>query len=158
MPSIPTNHVGRGRLSLELGSDRTNSTVSGSFYNPSVFRKASCACGGGCPSCQSGVGNLKISQPNDAAEIEADAIADRVMRMPIGKTNPVTSVSEPQIQRQPDGETPAAGEEPDPIGEGLATVAENLGENNPAFSELTEDLGNRFRALPAPLSVGEIFC
>jgi Domain of unknown function (DUF4157) len=100
------------------------------------------------------VGNLKISQPNDAAEIEADAIADRVRRMPIGKTNPVTSVSEPQIQRQPTGGTEPAEEEPEPIGEGLATVAENLGENNPAFSELTEDLGNRFRALPTPLSVG----
>src|SRR5688500_1065194 len=47
-----------------------------------IHRKASCACGGGCPSCQARAGNLKVSQPNDAAEIEADAVADRVMRMP----------------------------------------------------------------------------
>jgi hypothetical protein len=122
-----------------------------------IFRKAACACGGGCPSCQSGAGSLKISRPNDAAEIEADAIADRVMRMPLANEKPVhfnSHISESQIQRQPEGETPATAEEPDPIGEGLSTVAENLSENNPAFSELTEDLGNRFRALPTPLSVG----
>src|SRR5438046_1528310 len=45
-----------------------------------IFRKAACACGGGCPSCQSNSGSLKISQPNDPVEIEADQIADRVMR------------------------------------------------------------------------------
>ncbi|HEU4874579.1 MAG TPA: DUF4157 domain-containing protein, partial [Pyrinomonadaceae bacterium] len=51
-------------------------------------------CGGGCPSCQSGAGNLKVSQPNDAAEIEADAIADRVMRMPARAeaTNPTNHI------------------------------------------------------------------
>lgn len=120
-------------------------------------RKAACACGGGCPRCQAKPGNLKISQLNDPAEIEADQIAAQVMRMPIEKTGPVTlnsSVSEPQIQRQPAGGTQAAEKEPEPIGEGLATVAETLDENNPAFSELTEELGDRFRALPAPLSVG----
>jgi hypothetical protein len=50
----------------------------------SISRKASCACGGGCPSCQSGAGKLQVSQPHDTAEIEADAIANRVMRMPGG--------------------------------------------------------------------------
>ena len=56
--------------------------------------KTSCACGGGCPSCQSGAGQLKVSQPNDAAEIEADAIADRVMRMPAGAeaSNPTNHI------------------------------------------------------------------
>jgi hypothetical protein len=49
-----------------------------------IFRKASCACGGGCPACQTKSDDLKVSQPNDPAEIEADAIADRVMRMPVG--------------------------------------------------------------------------
>jgi len=49
-----------------------------------IQRKTFCSCGGGCPSCQSGAGNLNVSQPNDAAEIEADAVADRVMRMPTG--------------------------------------------------------------------------
>jgi hypothetical protein len=47
-----------------------------------VQRKALCACGGGCPSCESKRSDLKVSQPHDAAELEADAIADKVMRMP----------------------------------------------------------------------------
>lgn len=55
-----------------------------------VQRKASCACGGGCPSCQrKGGTNLRISAPNEPAEIEADRIADQVMRMP---SNPGRSV------------------------------------------------------------------
>ena len=48
-----------------------------------IFRKTSCPCGGGCPACQAKSSDLKVSQPNDPAEIEADQIADRVMRMPV---------------------------------------------------------------------------
>lgn len=51
-----------------------------------IFRKASCACGGGCPSCQGAGVGLKVSHPNDAAEIGAGRIADRVMRMPEGRS------------------------------------------------------------------------
>src|SRR5262249_24609014 len=36
----------------------------------------------GCPGCQAKSNDLKVSQPNDPAEIEADQIADKVMRMP----------------------------------------------------------------------------
>lgn len=46
-----------------------------------IYRKSSCACGGGCPSC-SATSGLRVSHPNDAAEIEADQIADKIMRMP----------------------------------------------------------------------------
>jgi len=38
--------------------------------------------------CQEKSLNLNISQPHDPAEIEADQIADRVMRMPMGATKP----------------------------------------------------------------------
>jgi hypothetical protein len=51
-----------------------------------------CACGGGCPRCQDELGiqtKLKISEPGDKYEQEADRIADEVMRMP-----------EPSVQRQ----------------------------------------------------------
>jgi Domain of unknown function (DUF4157) len=51
-----------------------------------------CACGGGCPRCQKASllqTKLKINEPGDRYEQEADRIADRVMRMP-----------EPTIQRQ----------------------------------------------------------
>jgi hypothetical protein len=56
-------------------------------------RASSCVCDGGCPRC-SGDGvvqaKLKISQPNDRYEQEADRVADQVMRM-----------SEPTVQRKP---------------------------------------------------------
>jgi hypothetical protein len=51
-----------------------------------------CTCGGGCPRCQEKLGlqtKLKISEPGDQYEQEADRIADEVMRMP-----------EPEVQRQ----------------------------------------------------------
>ncbi len=63
---------------------------------PLLQRK--CACGGGCPRCQAEQDleealpiqtKLKISQPGDKYEQEADRIAEQVMRMP-----------EPSLQRQ----------------------------------------------------------
>lgn len=54
-----------------------------------VYPKTSCPCGGGCPACQAKSSDLKISQPNDPAEIEADRMADQVMRMPVGEVKPV---------------------------------------------------------------------
>lgn len=62
---------------VELSSVTTGGSV--------LQRKASCACGGGCPDCRSEgtkSSDLKVSRPGDAAEIEADHIADKVMRMP----------------------------------------------------------------------------
>lgn len=52
------------------------------FAQSSIFLKASCPCGGGCPTCQAKA-KLNISQPNDPAEVEADQIADRVMRISV---------------------------------------------------------------------------
>ena len=48
-------------------------------------KPGACACGGGCPRCQDGARmhtSLRVSQPGDAPEREADGTADRVMRMP----------------------------------------------------------------------------
>ncbi len=54
-------------------------------------RKSACACGGGCPRCQAERDlekilpiqtKLKISQPGDKYEQEADRVAEQVMRMP----------------------------------------------------------------------------
>jgi hypothetical protein len=47
-----------------------------------LYRKASCACGGGCPSCQAKPAGVSVSQPHDADEREADRMADKVMRKP----------------------------------------------------------------------------
>ncbi len=69
------------RGDLEAGSFLTSKT---SF----LFRKANCACGGDCPRCEAESNNLKlqtklqISTPGDAFELEADRVADQVMRMP----------------------------------------------------------------------------
>jgi len=52
-----------------------------------------CPCGGGCPACQEKVSGLTISQPTDPAEIEADQIADKVMRMSVDGAPPKTNVS-----------------------------------------------------------------
>ncbi|NJM62400.1 MAG: DUF4157 domain-containing protein, partial [Oscillatoriales cyanobacterium RU_3_3] len=55
-----------------------------------------CACGGGCPRCKDELGiqtKLKISEPGDKYEQEADRIADEVMQMP-----------KPFVQRQIEGE------------------------------------------------------
>ena len=49
------------------------------FGGAAMFRKASCPCGGGCPSCSVASTGLKVSSPADVAEVEADRIADRVM-------------------------------------------------------------------------------
>lgn len=61
---------------------------------PYLQRKSTCACGGGCPRCKPGNGilqpKLKIGAPNDHFEIEADRVADQVMRM-----------QAPGVQRKP---------------------------------------------------------
>jgi Domain of unknown function (DUF4157) len=54
-------------------------------------KESGCACGGGCPACLEKGGNLRVSQPTHTAEIEADQIADKVMRMPSGETTVVES-------------------------------------------------------------------
>ncbi len=50
-------------------------------------RKAACACGGGCPSCEQKErtqlqAKLQVSHVGDASEREADWVAEQVMRMP----------------------------------------------------------------------------
>jgi len=43
-------------------------------------RKDACACGGGCPRCEAASSLLQVSSPQDASELEADRIADSIMR------------------------------------------------------------------------------
>jgi hypothetical protein len=66
---------------------------------PGIQRKAPCACGGGCPRCQTKSNGFRISQPSDPAEVEADQIADRVMRMPDGPA-PAAVSDTPSTQRR----------------------------------------------------------
>lgn len=64
---------------------------------------ASCACGGSCPRCQAKTNSLNVSQPHDPAEVEADQVADRVMRISDTSNNgeiSTLSTSEPRILRR----------------------------------------------------------
>lgn len=85
------------------GSSRTEfehdtaTPVDGNSASPTLMRKTSCACGGGCPDCRSaGPSNMKVSHPNDAAEAEADRVADSVMRL--GGADHVTGTGSVSIQ------------------------------------------------------------
>ncbi len=51
--------------------------------SPVVRRARACACGGSCPHCQA-KSALKIGAPDDGHEREAEAVADRVVRMKSG--------------------------------------------------------------------------
>ena len=85
---------------------------------PLIQRKAGCACGGGCPSCEQEANKLNVqtklavSSPGDHFEQEADHVADQVMRMPDSKVQRQASgrpeassnaAAEPLIKRQVNG-------------------------------------------------------
>ena len=120
-----------------------------------------CACGAGaaaatgrCSACErrKTLGlqpKLAVSTPGDHWEREADAAAERVLA---GRGRPaLTPLGAAPLQRDEDDKKK---EPPSPLGEGLATVGKNLGENNPAFSQFTTRLADKFLAQPAPISVG----
>jgi hypothetical protein len=86
--NAPAHLIARGRS--RAVRERENAPPVSSFSTPTIQRKASCACGGGCPACQAKSNDLRISQPNDPTEIEADQIANRVMRMRAVEPRPVT--------------------------------------------------------------------
>ena len=83
-------------------------------------RKAGhCACGGTCPRCQTTTGGLRLSEPGDPDEQEADRVAAQVLTMPESALGglrheplaiPMRATPD-QIQRQPN-EAPAEQEEP----------------------------------------------
>jgi len=79
---------------------------------PSLQRK--CACGGGCPRCKDNLGiqtKLKIGEPADKYEQEANRIADEVMRMPEPSVQRQTELDEKEVNlnspapSEPNGET-----------------------------------------------------
>ncbi len=92
--------TGQSRVKSTRGSKTASESYGGSLSigpdnSLTLMRKTSCACGGGCPGCQAKSSDLKISQPNDPAEIEADQMADRVMRMQISETNQRKTTAKP---------------------------------------------------------------
>jgi hypothetical protein len=63
-------------------AENLNQSFFGASSQAPVLQRAACACGGCCPHCRAAAGQVKVSQPTDTSEVEADQIADRVMRMP----------------------------------------------------------------------------
>lgn len=105
-----------------------------SAVSVSPILQRQCACGGSgglsgiCEECEkkklvgmSAQAKLRINEPGDAYEQEADRVADRVMRMPIDGAAPSEEISEQLVQRRFSGEggllSRAASEEPAPVGE-----------------------------------------
>lgn len=76
----PTNDSAKQKKSGDKGRSRSVSPLSTGM--PLLQRQ--CSCGGGCPRCKKSPiqAKLKISEPGDKYEQEADRIADEVMRMP----------------------------------------------------------------------------
>lgn len=92
-------HKAREVSSLQIADQINNSD-----NHTMLQRKANCACGGGCPSCQT-QSILPVSQTKDASEIEADRIAEKVMRatdfQPPAK--PLSESIAPPVQTKSDG-------------------------------------------------------
>jgi outer membrane protein OmpA-like peptidoglycan-associated protein len=68
---------------------------------PLLQRK--CACGGGCPRCKEELGiqtKLKISEPGDKYEQEADRLADQVMRVPEPSIERLIEPEEESVRRK----------------------------------------------------------
>jgi Domain of unknown function (DUF4157) len=106
--------------SRSLSSVSTGSTV--------LQRKSICACGGGCPRCQEQAllqTKLKISEPGDKYEQEADRVADQVMQMP-----------EPSVQPQVEPE-----EEEEEMVQREAIVQQDTSEAPPIVNEVVRSPG-----------------
>jgi|APLak6261663543_1056040.scaffolds.fasta_scaffold00138_5 hypothetical protein len=80
-------------------SSRRNQPIEAFPDSGMLQRKLSCACGGGCPRCQS-ASNLNIGEPDDVYEREADAVADQVMAAPLNSEVKVSPSSIQILSRQ----------------------------------------------------------
>ncbi|NJK65331.1 MAG: DUF4157 domain-containing protein [Microcoleus sp. SU_5_3] len=93
----PTNDSTKQKKSGDKGRSRSVSPLSTGM--PLLQRQ--CACGGGCPRCQDELGiqtKLKIGEPGDKYEQEADRIADQIMRMSAGVGEELDELEEETIQ------------------------------------------------------------
>ena len=123
-------------------------------YQP-IQRKPGCPCGGGCPRCKEELNlqtKLRIGEPGDKYEQEADRVAEQVMRMP-----------ELNVQRQVEREEKEEGEllQPQPLAGQITPVIQRQVEEEEEEEELlqaksapdqtpevTPALANHINALP----------
>lgn len=93
------------------GVDKRHDPLTRPFQPVSGTVQRSCSCGGGCPGCQKDSSDiqtkLRVSEPGDVHEQEADRVADEIMRMPepqISRQGFEEEEEEETIQRQVDGD------------------------------------------------------
>lgn len=101
--SILTDHLLKSYLATESRNDVQRLAYSRGADSHLIQRKASCPCGGGCPACPANSDDLTVSHPTDASEVEADRIAQKVIRMPIGEAG----AAENGTKSQPDSIAPS---------------------------------------------------
>lgn len=140
--TIPTPRCGIHRLAV--------TTLPGAAMP--LQRKASCACGGGCPRCQEHQviqPKLAISTPGDIYEQEADRQAEQVMRQPAFAShdqavNESTTVSEmPDSSGQPLGLAARAGMESS-FGQDFSQVRVHTGAQAAAAAQSVSALAYTF--------------
>lgn len=101
----------------------------------SLVQRSSCACGGSCPRCQAGASSsLRVSEPDDALEREADQVADKVMRSPSSPIEQSESEVRPAVRRKPIGDTDAA-VAGTPVASGLQSPGKPLDTSTRDFME-----------------------
>ena len=105
-------------------------------------RRASCACGGGCPRCRENYplqAKLEVSQPGDALEQEADRVAEQVLRMsqPAHPDNPEAHKSTAlRVSRYASGSpAPSSPEAPPIVHDVVRSPGEPLDPATRAFME-----------------------
>jgi hypothetical protein len=109
---LESKDAGNDRVQTKSHHRHPENTVKSSNINSLILqRKADCACGGGCPTCQEKHANLSVSHPHDASEIEADQMADKVMRMKTPEPADVSSTKN-SVQRKESGGDSISGAPP----------------------------------------------
>lgn len=111
---------------------------------PLLQRKANCACGGGCPSCQQDAHpetiqtKLQVSSPGDQYEQEADRVAEQVMRMPESSHPQISDLKEnpsPHLSRHPSPGASQSHNVPAVVQDALSSPGQQLDASTRAFME-----------------------
>ena len=128
-------------------SKTKQSSLSFSTAIPSALsarRKSSCACGGGCPSCNTETKiqpKLKIGAVGDRYEQEADRVTEQVMHMPELAHSPKAQ-SAPELQRKCCQNEEEEKIQPKPLSDSITPLVQAKSGTEPQ-NEVSQPLHNR---------------
>jgi outer membrane protein OmpA-like peptidoglycan-associated protein len=102
MRTLATKQPSKDSAQKQNGYSARRSHHSSSLSTGLPLLQRQCACGGGCPRCKESLiqTKLKISEPGDKYEQEADRIADRVMRIPEPSIERLIEPEEESVRRK----------------------------------------------------------